>query len=690
MLMRSWIPSSLLAVTLLLAPCGAPGESVAFTNNLMPQPASLAVNDGALPLTSQLTVAVTGARSPRLQAAVLRTLKRLEDKTGLPLPRSLDPAMSQAVLTVTVAGDGGAVQGVDEDESYDLTATPSGITIKAATTTGALHALETLVQLVQPSGAGYAVPAVTIHDAPRFAWRGLMIDCARHFEPMEVLKRNIDAMAAVKLNVFHWHLTDDQGFRLESKVAPKLTAMGSDGLFYTQEEARELVRYAHDRGIRVVPEIEMPGHSVAWLVAYPELASGSNPTGIRREFGISDFVLDPTRDATYTFLDRFLTEVTGIFPDLYVHIGGDEAPAPDWKKNPRILAFMKAFNLKDNDALQAYFNQRVLKILTRLHRRMVGWDEIFNPALPKNVVVQSWRGEASLAKGAEQGYQGVLSAPYYLDAMKPSGVLYLADPVPAATKLTPPQQKLILGGEVAMWAEQLNERRLDSRVWPRTAAVAERFWSPQSVTDVADMYRRLQPVSLEIESLGLHQISSEDEGLRSLAGTENIDALRSFASAMEPVSFSDRYHQQHTSQLTPLTNFVDALRPDPPIRFRVEQAAQVFLTDPRGSSAATLAAKQQLIGFFQSVGNSLPEVRRQMALSPRLAQVQPRAEQLPGLTLAGIEAVMYLSSNTPAPAEWKSKNLALIEAAKKPDAIVRFHFLQPLTDLVNAAGTKDR
>lgn len=694
---RRSIPSSLLAVTLLLVPCGAFGESVAFTNNLMPQPASLTVNSGALPLTSELTVALPGAHSPRLGAAVLRALKRLEDKTGLPLPRSLDPAVSQAMLTVVVAADGGAVQGIEEDESYDLTATTAGITIKAATTTGAIHGLETLVQLVEPSGAGYVVPSVSIHDRPRFAWRGLMIDCVRHFEPIEVLKRNLDAMAAVKLNVFHWHLTDDQGFRIESKVAPKLTSVGSDGLFYTQEEARELVRYAHDRGIRVIPEFEMPGHSVAWLVAYPELASGSNPTGIRREFGISDFVLDPTREVTYAFLDRFLTEMVGVFPDQYVHIGGDEAPAPDWKKNPRILAFMKAHDLKDNDALQAYFNQRVLKILTRLHRRMVGWDEIFNPALPKDVVVQSWRGEASLAKGAEQGYQGVLSAPYYLDAMKPSGVLYLADPVPANTSLTPAQQKLILGGEVAMWAEQLDRRTIDSRIWPRTAAIAERFWSAQSQTDVPDMYRRLLPISLELETFGLHHIVSEDEGLRSLARSEQIDALRTFASAFEPVSFSERYQQQHTSQLTPLTNFVDAVRPDPPIRYQVVQATRTFLADPRGTSAQTTDARQQLTRFFQAIGNSVPEVKQQMQHEPRLAMIQPLAEQLPALTLAGIEAVLYLSSKSPAPADWKSRNLALIEAAKQPSeaakqsgAIVRFHFLEPLTDLVNAAGANSR
>ncbi len=565
-----------------------------------------------------------------------------------------------------------------------MTSPTSSIRIEAATTLGALHAIETLMQLVQPEGSAYAIPSVTIQDSPRFRWRGLMIDCGRHFEPLPVLKRNIDAMAAVKLNVFHWHLTEDQGFRIESKRFPRLTAMGSDGLFYTQEDAIELVRYARDRGIRVVPEFEMPGHSTAWLVAYPELASGTAPTGIRREFGVSDYVLDPTREETYRFISSFLTEMATIFPDQYVHIGGDEAPAPDWKKNPRILAFMKDHNLENNDALQAYFNGRVLKILTGLNKRMVGWDEIFNPALPRDVVVQSWRGEASLAKGAAQGYQGVLSAPYYLDGMRPASIHYLADPVPADTKLTPEQQKLILGGEVCMWAEHLDQRTIDSRIWPRTAAMAERFWSSQSLRDVDDMYRRLEPVSVELETLGLRHLTSEDAGLRSMVESENIDTLRTFAEAFEPVPFGERYQQQHTSQLTPLTSFVDAVRPDPPIRHTIELATRQFLTDPKQQTGTSAGSREILLSFFRNEAASVPPVIEQMRTAPRLAVMQGRAEQLLQLTAIGQQAVDYLSQGHPAPSEWKGASLARIEDAKKRNAIVQFTFLQPLTDLVNA------
>jgi hexosaminidase len=657
--------------------------SEAFRNEMMPQPASLQMNKGMFAITPKLTVVLPKTHSERLKQGVLRTLKRLEDKTGTPLVRAIEDGSAGDVV-ISVASDGAAVQGVDEDESYSLTVTPSSIELDAATTVGALRGLETLVQLTQPSGHEYGVPAVAIRDSPRFRWRGLLIDCGRHFEPLDVLERNIDAMAAVKLNVFHWHLTEDQGFRIESKVFPKLTAVGSDGKFYTQDEARALVVYARERGIRVVPEFEMPGHSTAWLVAYPELSSGTRPTGIRSEFGVSEYAMDPTREETYDFIEKFLREMTTIFPDRYVHIGGDETPAPDWKTNPRILAFMKAHQLKDNAALQAYFNQRLLGILTGLHRNMIGWDEIFNPSLPKDVVVQSWRGEASLARGAQQGYQGVLSAPYYLDGMQPAAIPYLADPVPANSTLTQAQQSLILGGEICMWGEQIDARSIDSRIWPRTAAIAERLWSPQSIRDVNDMYRRLDPVSVELETLGLHHLSSEDAGLRVLLGSENIGELGTFAEAFEPVSFGERYHQQHTSQLTPLTQFVDAVRPDPPIRHTLDLAAQAFLAEPTSTSASVNEARQTLSEFFAREAAVAPQVLQAMNGAPRLQPMQMRAEQLEELAKIGQGAVRYLSGEAQAPTGWKSRSLAKIEAAKKPSEMVRFQFLPTLIQLVEA------
>jgi len=605
----------------------------------------------------------------------------LRDATGLTISTdSMQKPSSAGQLTIAVHGAGEEVQSVDEVESYSLTVTPTGVHIEAPTVVGAIRALATLVQLVQPAGSSYVLPLVTIQDSPRFPWRGLMIDCGRHFEPVAVIKRSIDGMAAVKLNVFHWHLTEDQGFRIESKLYPKLTELGSDNQFYTQEEARDVVAYARARGIRVVPEFEMPGHSTAWQFAYPELASGKPPEGIRRQFGVSPYAMDPTREETYQFISRFLAEMTTIFPDPYYHIGGDETPAPDWKTNPRILAFMKAHNLKDNAELQAYFNTRVLGILKGLHKHMVGWDEILNPALPRDVVIQSWRGVQALSDGAQQGFQGILSAPYYLDGMQSAGKYYLADPLPSTSTLTPDQRKLILGGETPMWGEHLYQRTIDSRIWPRTAAIAERFWSPENVTDVDDMYRRLLVVSIQLEQIGLHHIDHEDASLRELAGTQNIDALRTFASAFEPVSFGERYDQQHTTQLTVLNRFVDAVRPDPPSRHQIDLLVRDFIKSPQTDTAD----RDALTAWFNAVAASVPAVEQQMQSSPLLAEVRPRAEQLPTLCMTATDALQYLSAGTKAPAGWKATRLAEIAAAKKPSGLVRFVFIDPLTALVNA------
>ena len=650
-------------------------------NVLMPQPASLTRGLGDLHLTSQLRAKVEPIHSGRLDRAVARTLKRFSEKTGLPFfvgQRTADAAAATLVLHVDREGE--EIQTLEEDESYTLEVTSTGVRIDAPTVTGAMHGLETMLQLVQPGESGYVLPAVIIRDSPRFPWRGLMIDCGRHFEPVDVLKRTLDGMALVKMNVFHWHLTEDQGFRMQSLKFALLTEKGSDGLFYTQEDAREIVRYARDRGIRVVPEFEMPGHSTAWLVAYPELSSGKPPDGIRREFGISEYALDPTREETYTFIASFLTEMAQIFPDPYVHIGGDETQSPDWKSSPRIRAFMRAHDLKDSDALQAYFNQRLLTILTGLHKRMIGWDEILNPALPKDVIVQSWRGEESLIKGAKQGYQGVLSAPYYLDAMRSAGQHYLADPLPSTADLTPQQRRHILGGEVCMWAEHINERTIDSRVWPRTAAIAERFWSPEQVRDTDDMYRRLDAVAVELEGVGLRHLSQEDVGLRQLAGTEDIDALRIFASVLEPVSFSDRYQQQKTSQTTALDRFVDAVRPDPFSGRDLERLTRAFLKTPDSSPMD----RDELLARFHNLSVAVPKVQKQMKDAPRLRDVSLRAEQLASLASAGSEAVGYLASEKKAPHGWKAAKAELIKQAKQPSGIVRFTMLDSLSELVAA------
>src|SRR5438552_12994543 len=434
-------------------PGPTPSNPSISAHNLMPVPASVNLGPGRLAIKNNFTVATRGFSDARLQSGIARALKRLAGRTGLTL--SPNPAISEAEATLLIQcqGAGQVVPSVAENESYQLEISDKQATLVAPTVVGALRGLETMLQLVDADREGYYLPGVSIQDQPRFPWRGLLIDVGRHYETMEVLKRNLDAMAAVKLNVLHWHLTEDQGFRVESKKFPKLHTLGSDGLFYTQDQVREIIAYARDRSIRVMPEFDIPGHSTSWLVGYPELGSAPGPYKIERGAGIFEPALDPTREQTYKFLDAFLGEMAGLVPDAYMHIGGDENEGKQWDRNPQIQAFMKEKGIKDNHALQAYFNQRVLKILQKHHKKMIGWEEILHPDLPKDAVIHSWRGPASLAEAAKKGYNGILSAGYYIDLIYPASQHYLADPIPADTSLTPDEAKYILGGEATMWGE---------------------------------------------------------------------------------------------------------------------------------------------------------------------------------------------------------------------------------------------
>jgi hexosaminidase len=646
-----------------------------FVNTLMPQPAQLSVNSGGLDISHGVGISLDKFHDDRLDNAVAWARERLQEQTG-----TLMQAGAASVV-ISADGPGQAVQGLDEDESYTLDITTQSAHLHAATDVGAMRGLETLLQLVQSDGNGFWLPMVSIQDAPRFKWRGLMIDCSRHFEPVGVIERTLDAMAAVKMNVFHWHLSDDQGFRIESKIYPKLTGMGSDGQFYTQEQAKEIVAYASGLGIRVVPEFDIPGHSTSWVVGYPDLASATGPFTIERHFGVFDPVMDPTRETTYAFLDKFVGEMADIFPDAYMHIGGDENNGVEWKKNPRIQAFMHDHNLKDTVSLQAYFNQKLLQILKKHGKQMIGWDEVLTPDLPKDVVVQSWRGVDSLAAGAKQGYTGILSAGYYLDHMDPASTHYSVDPVPANTDLTPVQAARVLGGEACMWSEYVEPRTIDSRIWPRTAAIAERLWSPRTVNSVDDMYRRLSVESLRLEELGLTHISQEEASLRALAGTQQIDALRPLAAVLEPVNFDTRSHWAEThgvTTLSPLNQLVDALPPDPPSRHDFGDLVSTYLQDP----VAHHEEEAALAATFRSWSPS-PQMMELLSSSPQLAEALPRALQLTELGTLGLEALNYLSSGLPAAPGWKAQKLAILDNAEKPVALTRFTVLKPLRDLVN-------
>src|SRR6266513_2184301 len=639
----------------LASPVRAQGSAPASSHlKLMPVPASVRLETGRLAINGSFNVAVKDHTDDRLRAGIARMLTRLAGRTVLTLPADLTADEGTATLVVQCERAGEIIPSLNENESYSLEVTDKQARLSAPTVVGALRGLETFLQLLQGDRDGYYLPGIKIQDQPRFPWRGLLIDVARHYEPMEVLKRNLDAMAAVKLNVFHWHLTEDQGFRVESRKFPKLHALGSDGLFYTQDQVREIIAYARERGIRVVPEFDIPGHSTSWLVGYPELGSAPGPYQIERHAGIFEPALDPTRDQVYKFLDGFLGEMASLFPDAYMHIGGDENEGKQWDRNPQIQAFMKAKGIKDNHALQAYFNQRVLKILQKHGKKMIGWEEILHPDLPKDAVIHSWRGAASLAEAAQKGYNGTLSAGYYIDLIFPASQHYLADPIPPDTSLTAEEAKHILGGEATMWGEWVSAETIDSRIWPRTAAIAERLWSPRSVTDVDNMYRRLAVISRELEELGLTHEKNYGMLLRRLAASENTGPLRTLASIVEPVKQYRRYQMRPQTMLSPLSGLIDAARPDSETARQFAANVDALLSDAPRFALYRPNLERTLVEW-QTAGRALgPMIDR----SPALKEARPLANNLSVIADPGLEAMSYLSAGNAATTEWRDTQLA--------------------------------
>jgi hexosaminidase len=662
--------------------CAQNPAPVDTQHNLMPVPASARFNVGKLIVDKSFTFSTTAPGDARLQSGVDRMLHRLEGRTVLELGHSPVKDAAGATLVIEAAGPGKTVPSVDENESYSLEVSDKQAVLKAQTTVGVLRGLETFLQLLESDRNGFFIPAVQIQDHPRFPWRGLMIDVGRHYQPMEVLKRNLDAMAAVKLNVLHWHLTEDQGFRIESKKFPRLHQMGSDGQFYTQDEAREIIAYARERGIRVLPEFDLPGHATSWLVGHPELGSAPGPYTIERKVGIFEPALDPTREEVYKFLDTFLGEMAGLFPDAYMHIGGDENEGKQWDRNPQIQAFMKAKGLKDNHALQSYFNKRLLEILRKHGKTMMGWEEIFHGDLPRDVVIQSWRGPASLAEAAKKGYNGVLSAGYYIDLSFPTSQHYAVDPIAANSTLTPSEAEHVLGGEATMWSEWVSAETIDSRIWPRTAAIAERLWSARTVTDVNDMYRRLDVMSVQLEELGLTHEKNQAMLLRRLAGGRDMGPLQTLASIVEPVKEYRRYQQRPQTVQSPLTGLIDASSPD-------SRASRNFaaLVDKLLSDAPRFDAhSQQVRTTLTQWRNAGPELEAIIDSSPALQEVMPLAKDLAELGTTGLEALSYISRGVAPTPEWRDKRLAALEQVARSKAAVEFPVVPSVRQLVVAAA----
>ena len=659
-------------------------EPPSRVHNLMPVPAKVSWKDGRLVVTKNFSVSIAGKTDERLKAYVSRVMRRLEGRTSFEFSREFSNDSANAFLSITTQSTGNAIPKLGDDEAYDLEINEKQAKLTAATTVGAMRGLETLLQLLERDKDGFYFPAVLLNDKPRFDWRGLMIDSARHFQPIEVLKRNLDAMAAVKLNVLHWHLTEDQGFRVETKKFPELHLKGSDGDFYTQDQIREVIKYAADRGIRVMPEFDMPGHATAWLVSHPEIGSGAagQTYKIERQPGIFDPTLDPTNEKTYKLLEQFFDEMAALFPDAYMHIGGDENEGKQWNANPRIQAFMKKNAIKDNHELQTYFNKRILKFLQENGKIMMGWDEIFQPDLPKNVVIHSWRGQKALADAAKQGFMGVLSNGYYIDLLQPASDHYIVDPLPADTNLNADEQKRVLGGEATMWSEWVSPDTIDSRIWMRTAAIAERFWSPREVTDVDDMYRRLDTISVQLEELGLTHRKNQGMLLRRLADGDDISALQSLVEIIEPVKIYQRYQVRPQSMLSPLTGLIDAAQADAPKARAFNKLVQKMIAHKSSDDIGKLK------NFFIEWQRASVQLKPLMENSPSLFEAKQLATDLEDLGKIGIDVADMIQNGSNPGSEWRDAKLKRLAEIAKPKAALEFQIVESMKKLVALVNEK--
>jgi hexosaminidase len=645
---------------------------------IMPLPAHAVEGTGSLYINGGLQVVFEGHTEPRLERASDRFLAHFAGETGI-LPVPAAPGV-RPKFVIKTAGPSAPVQQLGEDESYHLEVTSTGVLLSAPNPLGILHGLQTFLQLVQLTPQGFAVSAVTIDDQPRFPWRGLMLDVGRHFMPLATVRQTLDGMEAAKLNVFHWHLSEDQGFRIESKTYPLLQEKGSDGLYYTQDEVRGIIEYARDRGIRVVPEFDMPGHATSWFVGYPELASGKGPYQIERRWGIFDPAMDPTRESTYQFLDRFIGEMTAVFPDAYFHIGGDECNGKEWDANPRIQAYMHEHGIKDNAALQAYFTGRVQKLVTKRGKITVGWDEILQPDTPKDVVIQSWRGPDSLAQAARHGYRGILSSGYYIDLNQPAAQHYAVDPMEGATaSLTPEEQKNILGGEATMWSEFVTPENVGGRIWPRTLAIAERLWSPQDTKDVDSMYRRLALVSQDFAYYGQRYQAMSAQMLERLSDNADSPSLNVLASVVEPPRGYAREQVKKYYSYTPLNRLVDAVPPES------DQAREFRnLANRIAKGNATPAEWQQArqwLTLWRDNDAALQPLLPHSELTAELAPVSRNLSQAATIGLAALDSLEKHESVAPGVQQGQLSSLHAMEA---PQAVLILAIVPGVETLVAA------
>lgn len=742
---------------------------------LMPLPAALQLGKGTLDISAGVHIVYGNAVNEKIEQSVRRFLDRVGKKIGSEAQND-----SGVKLNVHCLGEASAdIQQALENETYSLDVNRKEIVLEAPSPYGIIRGLETLFQLIAEKDGKMILPEGSITDEPRYSWRGLMVDVSRHWVPKDVILRILDAMAVVKMNVFHWSLTNDQGFRVESKVFPKLHEIGSNGQYYTQEEIREVIQFAAERGIRVVPEFNLPGHSKSWQIAYPELSSVSHALTFGRQEGEGLFhaPIDPTKEEVYNFIDRFIGEMAALFPDPYFHIGGDEVAPNYWQENMDIQQFMTEHDLKDVSALQTYFNKRMYRILKKHHKRMLGWNEIFHPGISKDVVIQAWTSHKSLFEAVQNGGAGILSSGLYLDHILTAEEYYKVDPeilvgaidlepdtanwkmfdmtmnfggtervsqlvifdrdpddvfgffalfddrlafkngsitnnilncklngpvgemnfkteflgdstsgkmslgllnfnikgrrsggsdrpgttmpkIEVMKPLTEAERSGILGGEACQWAEFVDGENIESRIWPRAAAIAEKLWSPQTLTtETGDMYRRLHLLSDQLTQQGSTHDTQYAGKLRKMVPTAGFEYLTTLTDILQEV----RYHGRMAALIEtpdlylpdfPLDRIVDAVRPESWPARSFNQLVETYIAEPSDTSV-----EETILAQLEAWKTNHTQLEPYIKESEKLADI----ERISGALSTVAEAAMLALSHQTQPEEQTLELLDFLE-----------------------------
>ena len=694
---------------------------------LMPLPRAVSAHAGALPLTGPLVPTWSGCRSNVLDRAQARLQADIRQLTGA----IFDPAAPVRLEISCNPGSGALVP--DRHEGYRLTVTSDTIRIDADGPAGVLRAFATLRQLVLLKDGTAELARVSIDDAPRFGWRGVMLDVARHFIAVPTLKRQIDAMERVKFNVLHLHLSDNEAFRVESRRYPKLVSVASHGQFYTQAEIREIVAYAADRGILVVPEFDVPGHTRAIIEAYPEI--GLRPVKPSAFAGPPDAALNPALPATYRFLDGLIAEMAALFPGPYFHIGGDEVSDAVWADSADVKALMAREKLATKKDVEGYFARRVIAMVRKAGKTAIGWEEVTEAGVPKDTVVQAWQTSNATVAAVSRGHRTIASAGYYLDLLMPADFHYAIDPLdPSAAgftpeeaergrklspimakvltdalvakplpPLTPEQEKLVVGAETALWSELVTDEMVDARLWPRAAALAERFWSPESVRDPADMYRRLAIVQDQLTVSGLSDRANRMRMMLRLAPGQ-VDPVATLLDIVTPVRNMAHDHRilaalRGRRIVQPLNRLADAAPADSLTARRFAADARQFVN---GDTAAAAGLRAQLTVWRDNDARFATVARGNPMLEPAL----PTSATIAELAAVGLDAMQAIVDDKPLSAATLAKAETLLAQRAKEEAASSkplFSFIQPqppadliiaitpgIRTLVEAARAADR